>query len=96
MQEAEQRESSLKEQLDGHGREKERYFRNSLIVSLLTLFLTNRLLQDASLSSEASSHALEGLKAQLQQVEEQLSQEREAAARAKVWDTSPLLVTPPH
>ena len=43
-----------------------------------------RLLQDANLSSGAHNHALDSLKAQLEQTQAQLQQEREASAVLKV------------
>ena len=57
----------------------------SVLTALPTpLSLSPRLLQDASLSSDASSHAMDALKTQLHQTEEQLAHEREAGLRAKV------------
>ena len=44
----------------------------------------HRLLQDANLSSEANNHALNVVKTQLHQTEEQLGHEREACIRTKV------------
>ena len=53
---------------------------------------THRLLHDASRSSEATNHALEVVKSQLQQAQEELDREREAGHRAKVsLDTHPLV-----
>ena len=43
-----------------------------------------RLLQDANLSSGAHNHALDSLKAQLEQAQAQLEQERETSAALKV------------
>ena len=67
----------------GEGREKERY-RLPFSLSSASSSPSSRLLQGASQSSEASNHALEVVRTQLLQTEEQLSQEREAALRAKV------------
>lgn len=47
-------------------------------------FLPPRLVQDATLSSEAHGYALEGLKSQLAEAELQLKHEREATQAVKV------------
>ena len=80
--------SSLAGKTDWPGKREGKVCVLLMLLPCRMISLTNRLLQDANLSNKASSHALEVVKTDLQRVEEELGQEREAAIRAKVSPNS--------